>query len=83
MVSATILTLPDFSKPFIVETNTSGTEIVAMLTQGDGPIAYFSQNLSERTTEKSMYERELMAIVMAVHKWRHYLLGRKFVVRTD
>lgn len=51
--------------------------------QGRQPIAYFSQVLSARAQGKSIYERELVAIVLSVQKWRHYLLGRKFTVISD
>lgn len=47
------------------------------------PIAYFSQALGQRARQKSVYEKELMAIVLAVKKWRPYLLGRRFIVRND
>ena len=47
------------------------------------PIAYFSQVLGTRAKLKSVYERELMAIVLAVQKWRPYLLGRRFIVKID
>lgn len=31
----------------------------------------------------STYEKEMLALVLAVQKWRPYLLGRKFIVRTN
>jgi hypothetical protein len=47
------------------------------------PIAYFSKVLGTKNLSKSAYEKELMALGLAIQHWRPYLLGRKFVVSTD
>ncbi|KAH6796746.1 hypothetical protein C2S52_021300 [Perilla frutescens var. hirtella] len=53
-------------------------------TNGKGrPIAYFSKALADRNLVKFAYEKELMAMVLAIQNWRPYLVGRRFLVRTD
>jgi hypothetical protein len=46
-------------------------------------VAYFSEALKGSALELSTYEKEMLAIVKAVKKWRPYLLGKTFTVRTD
>ena len=83
MTTIPVLALPDWSLPFMVETNASGSGLGAVLSQNGHLIAFFSQKLSPRAQSKSIYERELMAVVLSVQKWRHYLLERKFTIMSD
>ncbi|XP_042008969.1 uncharacterized protein LOC121757502 [Salvia splendens] len=83
ITSAPVLRLPDFSKPFYLETNASDFGIRAVLLQDDQPFTFFSKKLGPRRRVTSTYHKELYAIVEAVQKWRQYLLGREFVIRSD
>jgi hypothetical protein len=51
--------------------------------QSNQPIAFLSKALKGRALHLSTYEKELFALVTAVQKWRPYLLGWPFVVKTD
>ncbi|KAJ0482832.1 putative nucleotidyltransferase, Ribonuclease H [Helianthus annuus] len=83
LTSAPTLGLPDWSKPFTIECDASGVGIGAVLTQNGKPLAYFSAPLKGVVLSWSTYEKEMLAVVKAVRKWRPYLLGRPFVVQTD
>ena len=83
MTSAPVLALPDFTKPFVVEADASGEGIRDVLMQEGHPLAFLSKALSPKHQALSTYEKEFMAVVLAVEKWRPYLLGRHFVIKTD
>ncbi|XP_061349872.1 uncharacterized protein LOC133295092 [Gastrolobium bilobum] len=83
LVSTPILALPNFSYPFMVETDVSGVGIGAVLLQKEKPITYFSRKLSPTMQRQSVYVREMFAITSAISKWRQYLLGAPFIIRTD
>lgn len=83
MTELPLSNMPNFQLPFEVETDASGVSLGAVLMQQGKPLAFFSQALSDRGRLISVYERELMATVLAVQKWRHYLLGNHFIIRTD
>ena len=66
----------------------SGITLGVVLTQpGEGgidhPIAYSSKKLSTAEKNYTTTEREGLAMVYALHKFRHYLLGASFKMFTD
>lgn len=83
MVTTPVLTLPDYTKPFIIETDASGTGVGAVLMQQGRLIAYYSKALIPKQQSLSTYEKELLAIVLASHKWHSHLQGQRFIIKTD
>ncbi|XP_027093589.2 uncharacterized protein [Coffea arabica] len=83
MSTTPVLTLPDFTKPFVLETDASQAAIGAVLMQQGKAIAYMSQVLGKKNQTLSIYEKELLSLITAVQKWKHYLLGGHFVIKTD
>jgi hypothetical protein len=83
MISAPVLALPDFSKGFTLETDASGAGIGAVLMQAGHPIAYLSKALGTKAQAMSTYEKECLALLMAVDKWKPYLQHKEFTILTD
>lgn len=78
-----VLVVPNFTLPFTIECDTMGTSIRVVLMQLGRPIVFFSQTLKGRSLPLSISEKELYALVLALVKWRPYLLGRTFVIKMD
>ena len=83
MSTTPVLALPDFNKVFILETDASQNGIGVVIMQEGRPIAYLSKTLPPRKVGLSTYEKELWALIYAVDKWRNYLCGHHFIIKTD
>ena len=69
--------------PFTVETDASDIAVSATLNQNEKPVAFFSRTLRSNELHHSCVEKEATAIVEAIRKWSHLLLGRRFKLITD
>ncbi len=83
LITSPILILPDFNLPFTIQTDASGDAIGAVLMQQNHPIAFVSKSLAPRHQAKSVYERELLAVLFAVKHWHHYVADKHFIIQTD
>ena len=67
----------------MVDTDACDVGIGAVLSQQGHPLAYVSRALGLRNRGLSVYEKEYLAILLAVQHWRPYLQLGEFVIRTD
>ena len=66
LISAPVLALPNFQEQFILETDASDKGIGAVLQQKGHPIAFMSKALSPWYQGLSTYEKEFLAVIVAV-----------------
>lgn len=72
-VNTPVLALPDFSRPFSIETDACDTGVGAVLVRDGHPIAYLSKALGVQNQRLSIYDKEFLAVIMAIDKYRTYL----------
>ncbi|KAG6517981.1 hypothetical protein ZIOFF_021381 [Zingiber officinale] len=83
IASEPVLRLPDFELPFEVHMDASDRAIGGVLVQEGHPVAFESRKLNAAEQKYSAHEKEMVAVVHCLQVWRVYLLGTKFLVRTD
>jgi hypothetical protein len=83
MTKAPVLTLPNFQQPFTVETDACQDGLGVVLMQQGQLVAYLSKGLGPKHQSLSIYEKEFLALIMAIEKWRHYLQRQEFTILTD
>ena len=81
-------TKPNFTKPFILQTDASDRGVDAVLRQPSTdndihPVAYFSKKLLPWVERYSTIEKESLALKFGIETFPFYLMGCTFTVQTD
>lgn len=87
LMSAPVLVNPRYDLPFTVQCDASDTSVAGVLTQnfdgGEHVIAYVGQKLNPSQRKYFACEKELLALLVCIEKFRGYIEGVKFHVITD
>ncbi len=79
MAEDVILAIPNDNDPFRVEADASEGAVSAILSQQQNgvwcPVAFMSKSLSTTERNYEIYNKKLLAIMLALSEWRHYLMG--------
>jgi hypothetical protein len=82
LTSVPILNIVDPNESFVVCTDACKEGLGGVLTQNGHVIGYESRKLKEHERNYATHDLELASIVHALKMWRHYLMGKRFELRT-
>jgi hypothetical protein len=83
LTTSPLLARPDTMKPFDVYCDASGTGLGGVLLQEGRVISYSSRQLRRHEEHYPTHDLELVAVVMPLRTWCHYLLGNVVHIYTD
>ena len=83
LISAPLLSLPNFANTFEIECDASSLVIGAILMQEGKLITYFSEKLKGAALKYPTYDKEIYSLVRALQTWQHYLWPKEFTIYTD
>lgn len=87
VTSDSVLIYPDFTKPFHIFTDACKDAIGAVLCQEVDavlkPIEFMSKKFSTAEYNYAIYDKEMLAVIRALAKFRYYILGYQLTVHTD
>jgi hypothetical protein len=83
MGTCPMLALSDFTLFFVLECDASEEGIGSVLIQGGHPTIFESRKLIQIERLYYIYDKEILSIMDALTKFIQYLVGNKFVVKTD
>ena len=87
LISAPVLTSPDWTQMFTIHADASDHAIGAVITQGDEgqekPIAFMSRKLIGSQYRYTTTEKECLAVILAIEHFRGFVEGIHFKVVTD
>ena len=87
LTTAPVLALPTDDDRYVLDTDASdvglGVVLSKITNEGEKPIAYGSRLCNGAERNYNVTRRELLAVIFGLKTFRQYLLGRRFIIRTD
>jgi hypothetical protein len=83
LITAPVLTMPDTLKLFSIYYDASGQGLGCVLMQDGHVVAYASRQLRKHEEKYPTHDLELAAVMHALKRWRHYIIGKRCEVYSD